>query len=152
LRAQAKQSMGQQGSVHCFVASAPRNDVKMQLRILAAPRTRVLLITSRPQIRGRRECRAPVAPAASRAMENKAHERSHYGHAGFTRHSPRNGFNAYIVLSPVTGLCCHRRLADTSAKLDTSVGASGPHDFAVRLHITRRLMLPTSIASRSQRS
>jgi hypothetical protein len=38
-----------------------------------------------------------------------------------------------FVLSPVTGLSCHRRLADTSAKLDASVGASGPHDFAVRL-------------------
>jgi hypothetical protein len=37
-----------------------------------------------------------------------------------------------FVLSPVTGLGCHRRLADTSAKLDASVGASGPHDFAVR--------------------
>ncbi len=37
-------------------------------------------------------------------------------------------------LSPVTGLSCHRRLADTSAKLDASVGASGPHDFAVRPH------------------
>jgi hypothetical protein len=32
----------------------------------------------------------------------------------------------------VTGLVCHRRLADTSARLDASVGASGPHDFAVR--------------------
>src|ERR1700731_4327116 len=37
-----------------------------------------------------------------------------------------------FVLSPVTGLSCHRRLADTPAKLDASVGASGPHDFAVR--------------------
>jgi hypothetical protein len=38
-----------------------------------------------------------------------------------------------FVLSPVIGLVCHRRLADTSAKLDASVEASGPHDFAVRL-------------------
>jgi hypothetical protein len=37
-----------------------------------------------------------------------------------------------FVLSPVTGLFCHRRFAD-HAKLDASVGASGPHDFAVRL-------------------
>ena len=55
----------------------------------------------------------------------------------------RNGFTAYVGLSPVTGLFCHRRLADivlslpgwadrNSAKLDASVGASGPHDFAVR--------------------
>jgi hypothetical protein len=37
-----------------------------------------------------------------------------------------------FVLFPVTGLCCHRHLANTSAKLDASVGASEPHDFAVR--------------------
>jgi hypothetical protein len=34
-------------------------------------------------------------------------------------------------LSPVIGLVCHRRLA-LAAKLDASVEASGPHDFAVR--------------------
>jgi hypothetical protein len=38
-----------------------------------------------------------------------------------------------FVLSPVIGLFCHRRLAEfSSAKLDASVEASGPHDFAVR--------------------
>src|SRR5258705_10904691 len=41
-----------------------------------------------------------------------------------------------FVLSPVTGLFCHRHPADNSAELDSSVGASGPHDFAV--HLTRR--------------
>jgi hypothetical protein len=44
----------------------------------------------------------------------------------------RNGFTAYFALSPGTGLVCPRHLADASAKLDASVGASGPHDFAVR--------------------
>jgi hypothetical protein len=44
-------------------------------------------------------------------------------------------------LSPVTGLvatvaCGYFR------KLDASVGASGPHDFAVRCNITRQLMSP----------
>jgi hypothetical protein len=71
--------------------------------------------------------------ARSLVCENKkAHKHSHHGHTGNARHSPRNGLAAYIALSPVTGLSCHRRLADTSAKLDASVGASGPHDFAVR--------------------
>ena len=37
------------------------------------------------------------------------------------------------ALSRVTGLSCHPRLADHPARLDASVGASGPHDFAVRL-------------------
>jgi hypothetical protein len=56
---------------------------------------------------------------------------------------------AYVVLSPVTGLFCHRRqrISDLSApgwadlpsrKLDASVGASGPHDFAVRSNISRQ--------------
>jgi hypothetical protein len=40
----------------------------------------------------------------------KAYERSHHGHTGITRHSLRNGFTAYFVLSPVIGLSCHRHL------------------------------------------
>ena len=43
-----------------------------------------------------------------------------------------------FVLSPVIGLFCHRRFADISAKLDASVEASGPHDFAVRLSAIRQ--------------
>ena len=46
---------------------------------------------------------------------------------------PRNGFTAYFVLSPVSGLCCHRHLQIRSASLDASIAAPGPHDFAVRL-------------------
>jgi hypothetical protein len=48
----------------------------------------------------------------------------------------------YFVLSPVTGLSCHRRRADRSAKLDASVGASGPHDFAVRVRHIRLVRRP----------
>jgi hypothetical protein len=44
---------------------------------------------------------------------------------------------ASFVLSLVTGLGCHHRFADCSAKLDASVGASGPHDFAVRTSAVR---------------
>ena len=48
----------------------------------------------------------------------------------------------YFALSPVTGLCCHRRPQETckklaSRELDTSVGVSGPHDFAVRANVIR---------------
>jgi hypothetical protein len=44
------------------------------------------------------------------------------------------GLTAYFVLSPVTGLVCHRHQRDAKhhRQLDASVGASGPHDFAVR--------------------
>jgi hypothetical protein len=62
----------------------------------------------------------------------KPHEQSHHRYAETGRHSPRDGFTAYSALSLVTGLFCHHRLADISAKLNTSVGVSGPHAFSVR--------------------
>jgi len=43
-----------------------------------------------------------------------------------------------FVLSPVIGLSCHRHLADTSAKLDAGVEASGPYDFTVRISAVRQ--------------
>src|SRR4030088_3096054 len=59
-----------------------------------------------------------------------------------------------FVLSPVTGLFCHRRqrikvLSKRSGRLnlrelDASVGASGPHDFAVRNNISRPLAFDRS--------
>src|SRR5437764_14166952 len=52
-----------------------------------------------------------------------------------------------FALFPVTGLCCHRRLAST-AKLDASVGASEPHDFAVRLTCCSSKAPSASTASR----
>ena len=36
------------------------------------------------------------------------------------------------------GLICHRRFAGYPAKLDASVEASGPHDFAVRFSASRQ--------------
>jgi hypothetical protein len=43
-----------------------------------------------------------------------------------------------FVISPVTGLCCHRRQQVTTCQLDASVGASEPHDFAVRISAIRQ--------------
>jgi len=82
-----------------------------------------------------------AAPAASRANE-KCTRASHHRYAETVRHSLRDGATTYFVLSPVTGLFCHRRLADHPAKLDASVGASGPHDFAVRRSFARLATLP----------
>jgi hypothetical protein len=59
---------------------------------------------------------------------------------------------AYIVLSPVTGFVvtvASKKLA--SRELDASVGASGPHDFAVRVSAARLSRAVTSTASRTQR-
>src|SRR3982751_421668 len=87
--------------------------------------------------RGRREDRVRAAPAVScaRCTSKNAHE--HTGSAETLRPSPRNGFTAYSALSSVTGLFCHRRPREAlaSQELDTSVGVSGPHDFAVRARL-----------------
>ena len=56
---------------------------------------------------------------------------------------------AYSALSLVTGLVCHHRLAEPSATLDASVGASGPHGFTVRSRVIRLVTQPTSTASRT---
>jgi hypothetical protein len=54
---------------------------------------------------------------------------------------PAQWFYGLYVISPVTRLCCHRRLA-SSAKLSANLGAPGPHDFAVhksRVRLSRAL-------------
>ena len=63
---------------------------------------------------------------------------SRHRFTGINRHSLRDGFTVSFELFPVTGLCCHRRQRDAKKnsrhhrQLDASVGASEPHDFAVR--------------------
>jgi hypothetical protein len=53
-----------------------------------------------------------------------------------------------FALSPVTGLVCHRRQRNLFRQLDASVGASGPHAFAVRLQRRSSLAPSASTASR----
>src|SRR5437667_3579168 len=64
-----------------------------------------------PRSRGRRESRVPTAPAVSCAKRTVVGAHEHTGSAETARPSPRNGFTAYFVLSPVSGLFCHRHLA-----------------------------------------
>src|SRR5207248_8478341 len=56
-----------------------------------------------------------------------------YRAAETLRHPLRNGFTAYFVLSPVSGLVVtvtpEKR---ASQELSASIAAPGPHDFAVR--------------------
>src|SRR5260221_4097518 len=111
---------------------------KMHVRILATRCARGLRELSRLEIRGRRECRVHAAPAVSRAKLCKKNAHEHTGSAEAIRHSLRNGFTAYIALSPAIGLSCHRRLRCCHRKLDAGVEASGPHDFAVRLSAVRQ--------------
>jgi hypothetical protein len=54
-----------------------------------------------------------------------------------------------FALSPVTGLCCHCHQRKYFRQLDASVGASGPHDFAVRISVRSSGDTLASTASRS---
>src|ERR1700679_2414892 len=123
-------------------AFSPRDALEFCSNIRPLPTEGAVL----PQ-EGSRECRTLDAPAASRGEKNT--RVSHHGHAGSPGIPRAVVLTAYFALSPVTGLCCHRRLADTSATLDASVGASGPHDFAVRELSASVNALLASTASRS---
>src|SRR5919198_3294142 len=56
------------------------------------------------------------------------------GTGGITPAFPAQWFYGLYALSPVTRLCCHRRRRDAKhhRQLSASLGAPGPHDFAVR--------------------
>ena len=88
-----------------------------------------------------------AAPEVSCAMctEESAHE--HTGSAENIRHSLRNGFTAYFVLSPENGSFASVAAQGVNpTQLDASTAASGPHDFAVRL-MRARLAHSASTAS-----
>src|ERR1700754_2207189 len=102
--------------------------------------------------RGRRECRVRAAPAVSCAKSCAFGAHEHTGERRTLRHPLRNGFTAYFVLSPVSGLVVTvtpEKLA--SQELDASIAAPGPHAFAVRerrfVQRKKRLTLPASTAS-----
>src|SRR5438876_2128446 len=80
-----------------------------------------------------------------------------YRAAESIRHSLRNGFTAYFVLSPAIGFLATvapKKLA--SRELDASAEASGPHVFAVRFSAVRRRHLrvhrtPSNVRDDGQR-
>src|ERR1700716_1436949 len=57
---------------------------------------------------GAGKCRGRAAPAVSCAKCTKENAHEHTGSAEALRHSLRNGFTAYIALSPATNSSCHR--------------------------------------------
>jgi hypothetical protein len=88
----------------------------------------------RPSREGAGNAGCPMHPWFGQKMPGSCHR-----FTGLNRHSLRDGFTVSFVLSPATGLCCHRRPWEVlaSQKLDASNGASGPHDFAVRFNAVR---------------
>jgi hypothetical protein len=77
-----------------------------------------------PEREGAGECRVRAAPAVSCAKVHEGNAHEHTGSAEAIRHSLRNGFTAYAVLSPATNSSCHRR-----CRLDGGIG-SGRIDLA----------------------
>ncbi len=98
---------------------AAKRQIQIQLRSLAARCARVVHELS-PN-RGRRECRAPGAPAAARGVVVNTRV-SHHGHTGNTRHSPRNGFNGFLRALPGDRACLPPSSADQPANLTPASG------------------------------
>jgi hypothetical protein len=134
LRARAKQSISpHRERMDCFVAFAPRNDGWTQLRDLAATAPEFCLRHLALEVRGCRECRALDAPAALCAVKVKAHKHSHHGHTGTPGIPRAMVLTVSSALSSVTGLVATVPAQCAAlSRVDASVGASGPHGFAVR--------------------
>src|SRR5258706_7678875 len=107
--------------------------------------------------RGRRECRVPNTPVASRAKLSEAHERSHHRYTGVNPAFPAQWFYGLLralpgdqaLLSPSPALL----LADLTPTLGRQNHTTSPYASAsfVRLAI-RAPDAAASTASRSQRS
>ena len=94
----------------------------------------------------------PDAPAAACASGSKAYALVTTVAPGTPAFPHAMVLTAYFALSLVTGLVCHRRRRSCFRQLDASVGASGPHDFAVRRKAlsssatrVHRIPCPTSV-------
>src|SRR5256885_8363369 len=83
-----------------------------------------------------------------RMQNKKAYEHSHHGHTEDTRHSPRNGFNGFLRALPGDRALLPPSSSGSLRQLDASVGASEPHDFAVRLTCCSSKAPSASTASR----
>ena len=88
----------------------------------------------------------------SRVQMGKESAHEHTGSAEAIRHSLRNGFTAYFVISPENRACLPPSPADSwlirarsgdlpSADLTPTSEAPGPHDFAVRFGTARQRAL-----------
>jgi hypothetical protein len=119
---------------------------QMRLRDLAARCARGLHLSSAQGGRGER--RMPNAPAASCALCIGRTHTSNNEHTGITRRSRTQWFydlfralpgdRALLPPSPADMFCLSPVGPTQLRELDASIGASGPHDFAVRCNISRQ--------------
>ena len=90
--------------------------------------------------------------------KNKAHERSHHGHTGNTRHSPRNGFNglyralpgdrAFLPPSPLRSLLL-KSLTPASGRQDHTTSPSAGKRIRLVCCRVHRIPHPTSVTMRN---
>ena len=110
--------------------------------------------------RGRREDRVHAAPAVSCASCTKENAHEHTGSAETLRPSPRNGFTAYFVLSPVTGFVATvvarispRNLTPASGRQDHTTSPSASASFVRALCVALRShCAPDAAASTASRA
>jgi hypothetical protein len=99
--------------------SPPRTDTASRSRRVL--RARYALNSCPLKFRGRRECRALNAPAASRAMK-KAHEHSHHGHTGNDPAFPAQWFYGFLRALPGDHACLTPSPALLLADLTPALG------------------------------
>jgi hypothetical protein len=150
-RSEAIQKSRHSRSLDCFVASLlAMTAFRTWLNIPATQTAPEFCFVATPmKNRGRREDRVRAAPAVSRAKCTSQKRTRAYRFSGNTPAFPAQWFygllralpgdRAFLPPSP-------SRIAPQ--ELDTSVGVSGPHDFAVRVNVVRLATHPASTASR----
>jgi hypothetical protein len=135
-------SQGRRGRIHF---QEPTSNARSRSRGAKHPSRCIYLSPNR----GRGECRVPVAPAASCAVCWWHTSVATTGPPGSPGIPARNGFNGLLRALPGDRALLPPSFADMQPvrarlgrhafrKLDTSVGASGPHDFAVRNIVSRQ--------------
>ncbi len=135
--------------------------IRIQLRTItrhtplipAALRARVIPEdVSLDSIEGAGKTGCPPGTRGSRAEKGCASARQQQVSAASRRPSLRSGLRLIRALLGEPMLVCHRRLAcafGANTRLDASVGAPGPHDFAVRNPCRSSVSTITSTAFRS---
>jgi hypothetical protein len=114
---------------------------KTHPHILAAPCARV--VPEPLPLKQRAQGKPDARRTRSLACEmNKAHEQVTTGLPSLPGLPCAMVLTVSFVISPVTGLSCHRHQRNYFHQLDASVGASGPHDFAVRVSTFRQARHP----------
>jgi hypothetical protein len=146
----AKQSMQQQERMDCFAEFiigrrfAPTRWLAMTTGYDSAisPRVSREVCHRCSALSNQRARGMPGAQCArSRACSVESTRVSHHGHTGITRHPRAMVYGLFRAL-PGDRLSCHRHRQYRFRRLDTSVGVSGPHVFAVRVQRSRQKHRP----------